>query len=156
MKHIAIHFATISRWSWIDRSISSFLKVTLHPLWRHNHPLNPATISMQSNVIYRIYDLRLVRTFALLHSTRNSPRWIVHQHKGSASKERLSNGIIKSYVGCILTIGRNYLFKGDPFFIGLDGESKNWYTSMRSKIERIIYLQCIDNEENGYCNFSGY
>ena len=33
------------------------------------------------------------------------------------------------------------------FFIGLDGESENWYTGMRSKIERIIYLQCIDNGE---------
>jgi hypothetical protein len=46
-----------------------------------------------------------------------------------------------------LTIGRNQLFKGDPFFVGLDGESNNWYSGMRSKIERIFYLQCIEKEE---------
>jgi hypothetical protein len=73
--------------------------------------------------------------------------WIVYNHKSSTTKEQLSNGTIQSYIGCILTIGRNQLFKGDPFFVGLDGESNNWYSGMRSKIERIFYLQCIEKEE---------
>ena len=34
-----------------------------------------------------------------------------------------------------------------PFFDGLDGDADNWYSQMRSKIERLIYLRYTDKAE---------
>jgi hypothetical protein len=44
-------------------------------------------------------------------------------------------------------MGKDELFPNDIFFKELDDKKDNWYSRMRSKMERVIVQRCIDNAQ---------
>jgi hypothetical protein len=72
--------------------------------------------------------------------------WIVYVHKSPATKQHLMMGTVLNYIGKIMTLGKDTLFKGDAFFDDVDEEKENWYSEMRC-VQRHMVTYAIDNAE---------
>ena len=68
--------------------------------------------------------------------------YLVLEYKSSRNEAYLMRGTVLLYMGCIMTIGQDRLFRGNPFFKDLETPG-SWYTKMRCGIERKIISRSI-------------
>ena len=70
--------------------------------------------------------------------------YLVLEYKSTRSEAYLMRGTVLLYMGCIMTIGQNKLFRGNPFFKDLESPG-SWYTKMRCGIERKIISRSVNH-----------